>query len=141
MKLSGVDPPLIESKNVEVSPGIFMRTYCVGDISKPKAVFIHGFGGTGLTYYKLYKKLSQHYYVMFIDQIGIASSSKPDFDCQTPEQCNKYMVDYFELWRKAMDITGFYLIAHSWGGYLAGLYAVSYSQHIKKIIFVSPVGF
>lgn len=40
-----------------------------------------------------------------------------------------------------MNITDFYLVGHSWGGYISGLYSLQYSQHIKKLILVSPIGF
>ena len=39
-----------------------------------------------------------------------------------------------------MEITNFYLIGHSYGGFLAGHYAIKYRQHIKKVILMSPVG-
>ena len=37
------------------------------------------------------------------------------------------MLDYFEKWRVAMNnMTGFVLVGHSYGGYIAGTYAVKY---------------
>ena len=51
-----------------------------------------------------------------------------------------YFVEYFEKWRIAMDLTDFYLIGHSFGGYQVGLYASKYPQHIRKLILVSPIG-
>ena len=38
------------------------------------------------------------------------------------------------------DLTNFILVGHSFGGYLVGNYAVEYPQHIKKIVFISPIG-
>jgi len=38
------------------------------------------------------------------------------------------------------EITDFYLIAHSFGGYIMGNYAVAYPQHIKQLVLLSPVG-
>jgi pimeloyl-ACP methyl ester carboxylesterase len=35
-------------------------------------------------------------------------------------------MDFLEKWRSARTITGFNLVAHSFGGYLAGLYNVRY---------------
>ena len=46
-----------------------------------------------------------------------------------------------EKWRIAMgNITEFYLIGHSFGGYLMGNYAVAYPQHIKQLLLLSPIG-
>ena len=38
------------------------------------------------------------------------------------------------------NLTGFYLSAHSFGGYLMGNYAAGYHKHIKKLLLVSPIG-
>lgn len=46
----------------------------------------------------------------------------------------------FEEWRAALNLTGFFLAAHSFGGYLMGTYASLYPQHIKKLLLLSPLG-
>lgn len=64
-----------------------------------------------------------------IDTIGMSSSSRPkDFDRKTfdPETSISYFVEYLEKWRKAMDLSDFYLAGHSWGGYMVGNYALAY---------------
>lgn len=38
------------------------------------------------------------------------------------------------------ELTGFYLAAHSFGGYIMGNYALKYTQHIKRVILISPIG-
>ena len=37
-------------------------------------------------------------------------------------------------------MTGFVLAGHSFGGYLAGNYAVKFPQHVKKLLLISPIG-
>lgn len=39
-----------------------------------------------------------------------------------------------------MDITDFYLVGHSFGGYQVGLYACKYPYHVKKLVLASPIG-
>jgi len=39
-----------------------------------------------------------------------------------------------------MGLTDFFLAGHSFGGHLAGHYAIKYHQHIKKLLLLSPVG-
>ena len=34
----------------------------------------------------------------------------------------------------------FYLAGHSFGGYLAGNYALKYPQYVKKLLLLSPIG-
>ena len=39
-----------------------------------------------------------------------------------------------------MELTDFYLVGHSFGGYSVGHYAVKYPQHVKKLLLLSPIG-
>jgi len=75
----------------------------------------------------------------------MGSSSRPrDFDPKqvTPEQAISYFTTYLEKWRTAMDLNQpFYLAGHSFGGYLAGNYAVEYPQNVKRLLLLSPIGF
>jgi pimeloyl-ACP methyl ester carboxylesterase len=57
---------------------IYMNTVVVGKTSLPKIVWIHGFGASNALYYKMYKPLKDDYCMMFIDMIGMGSSSRPD---------------------------------------------------------------
>ena len=53
LKLSGLDPSLIEQKNVIVSnDGTFIRTNIFGK-DKPILVLIHGYGASGPLFYKI----------------------------------------------------------------------------------------
>ena len=45
-----------------------------------------------------------------------------------------------EEWRKALSIDKFYLVGHSFGGYLGTCYAEKYPDRIEKLILVSPAG-
>ena len=72
-----------------------------------------------------------------------SSSSEFEFDRSeiSPKQVTEYFVEYLEKWRKAMkNITNFFLIGHSYGGFIAGHYACKYHFHIKKLLLMSPVG-
>ena len=119
----------------------FVRTFIFGDKSKPKLVMVHGYASSGpLLCCKIANLLSEEFCVIAIDLIGMGGSSRPkDFDKHkiTPEECNAYFVEYFESWRVSMcnnfhddgseeEFTGFYLGAHSFGGYTSGWYSVKY---------------
>ena len=50
-------------------------------------------------------------------------------------------MNYFEKWRIEMgELTNFYLIGHSFGGYMMGNYASRHHQHIKRLILSSSIG-
>lgn len=69
----------------------------------PHIVMLHGFGGTALTYVRLFKSLSEFYQVHALDAFGVGHSShggfKEDF---TYDQARDYFVDAIEEWRKKM---------------------------------------
>lgn len=121
--------------------GNFMQTVIIGDPNLPKLVLVHGYGGSGLLLYRIFKDLSQHYNLIAIDLLGMGSSSRPPFECETGDEADNYCMVFMENWRKAMNyLTDFVLVGHSYGGYIAGTYASLYPQHIKKLILLSPLG-
>lgn len=73
----------------------------------------------------------------------MGASSRPfNYDCRriTPKESIDYFVNYLEEWRKEMGLKDFYLSGHSFGGYLAGCWAVEYPENIKKLLLLSPIG-
>ena len=76
-----------------------------------------------------------------IDILGMGSSSRPPFPCETAEESDLYCMEFMEKWRVAMkELDYFVLVGHSYGGYLAGTYASLHPQFIKKLILLSPLG-
>ena len=62
-----------------------MTTIVVGDIANPPLVLVHGFGGSGSLFYKVMKGLSENFYVIIIDLIGMGSSSRPEWTLRSAE--------------------------------------------------------
>ena len=120
-----------------------MTTICVGNTegNKPKLLLVHGYGGSGSLYYKVLNGLSQKFYVIVIDLIGMGSSSRVEWGNNTPEQADEFFMNVFENWRINMNnLTDFVVAAHSYGGYLMGSYCAAYPQHIRKLVLLSPLG-
>lgn len=159
LSLSGLPPEAIQSKSVKVGTDkdgkpITMRTHVINPSNfsrddKPKLVFLHGYAASGCIYYSLFPALHDAFCTIFVDQIGMGSSSRPDdFDRYnfTAEQVVNYFVDYLERWRVGfsnsvgLDFRDFYLLGHSFSGYVCGHYTLKYPQHVKKLILISPIG-
>lgn len=110
---------------------------------KPKLVLVHGYGASGVIFYRILKKLVEaDFHLYLVDILGMGASSRPIFDVdQSPESADQFFVDFLEKWRVAMgDLKEFFLAGHSFGGYICGNYAVKYPQHLKKLLMLSPVG-
>ena len=58
-----------------------MTTFICGDSSKPRLVLVHGYGGSGALFYRIFKLLMSDFHVFAIDIIGMGSSSRPAFNC------------------------------------------------------------
>lgn len=115
-------------------------TYEIGDKSKPQIVMVHGFGGSALIFYKLFKRLQKNYHVILIDLLGNGSSSRPEFLARTKDEAEAFYVQSLEKWRKKMGISQMNLVAHSFGAYISSRYAIKYPDRIKKLILWSPHG-
>ncbi len=75
-----------------------------------------------------------------LDLLGTGGSSRPNFNLETPEECVDFFLNSIEEWRQKMGLNQFYLVDHSFGGYISGLYAVKYTKYISKLILISPIG-
>ena len=129
-----------ESKRVWLEDGNYI--YCIqcGDSSKQPLVLIHGYLGSGVIFYKILKQLSDHFYVITIDLLGMGRSSRPEWKAETLEQAEDFFVNSLEEFRSCMDLSYFILAGHSFGGYISACYALKYPHHISKLLLLSPVG-
>lgn len=111
---------------------------------KPICVIMHGYGSSGALFYRFYQALQEHFCLLLVDLVGMGGSSRPDdIDIFTiePAELLEYYLKHLETWRLKMNnLTDFYLMAHSFGGYISSHYAVRYPQHIKKLLLLSPIG-
>jgi len=111
---------------VPVFKSEFILTVKLGECNLPKLVMIHGYGsGSGL-FYKMLKQLSEKFHIYMLDLLGMAGSSRPDFNSVAPKECVDFFTDSIEEWRRWLGLDKFYLLGHSFGGYISGLYAVKY---------------
>ena len=103
-------------------------------------VIIHGYQGSSITFYKLFKHLFPRYNVYCPDILGMALSSRPKVNLQTTEEWLEFFVESFEKMREALEIEKLHLVGHSLGGYLSALYALKYPERVSKLTLLSPAG-
>lgn len=148
LSYSGVDYSLFRFVNVVIDDERnYVRTIHLGEDKaqpdKTKLVLVHGYGASGIIFYKILKPLLEAgLHLILIDILGMGASSRPQFDeNMTAEAADIFFVNFMEQWRVAMgDMKGFFLAGHSFGGYVCGNYAAKYPQHIRKLLMLSPVG-
>ncbi|CAI2372487.1 unnamed protein product [Moneuplotes crassus] len=123
---------------VPIEDNEYIWTYEFGDTSKPHIVIVHGFGGAGMIFFKMFKQLSQHFHVYLIDILGMGRSNRGDFDCETYQECENYFVNSIEKWRQKVGIRKMNLLGHSFGGFICSKYALHYPRKINKLLLFSP---
>jgi pimeloyl-ACP methyl ester carboxylesterase len=113
-------------------------------------IFLHGFQATCANWIKMIKYFQKDFDVYCPDIIGMGISSRPqpNFD-DNPKDFINFFVDSIEALRieiyenikknKDKD-KKFYLVGHSFGGYICANYALKYPQNIKRLFLLSPVG-
>ena len=138
---AGIDTWLVE-------PGIELAHFSVGD--GRNVLVIHGGPGmpfsqpiSGLT------PLKDEYRFHYYDQRGCGESTRPidQFDSSNMFQ-NMQTLDQtlglgaliadIERIRQILGEEKLILIGHSWGGFLASLYAAEFPEHFNALILVSP---
>ncbi|PFQ48611.1 alpha/beta hydrolase [Bacillus cereus] len=105
---------------------------------KNKAVlYLHGGPGESCYDFSFHQaeRLKNSLYVIMIDQRGVCRSEV--ISEEEPFELMDLVEDAEEL-RKALQIEKWSVIGHSFGGYVALLYASIYPSSIEKIIFEGP---
>ena len=137
MEYSGIE---YERRRVEISKGNFLYCLRCGDPSSPPMILLHGYCGSGLIFYKILKQLSAEYNIYLVDQVGMGRSSRPRFKALSTYETENFFVEAIESFRQIMGLDKFVLAGHSFGGYVSGCYAIRYSQHVTKLLLLSPAG-
>ena len=113
-------------------------TEILGAEAAPVLLFIHGGpGGIGVADFIEYQgsRLSKDFKIVAPDQRGVwrseAITSDEDISLED-------LIEDYEALRKKLHIKRWSLLSHSFGGYLAVLYANLYPDSIECIVFESP---
>jgi proline iminopeptidase len=115
-----------------------LYTEVLGDDSSPALLFIHGGpGGIGVADFIEYQgnRLSKSLKVIAPDQRGVwRSEGIPDNEDIALED----IIEDFEELRKQLHINKWSILSHSFGGYIAVLYANLYPDSIECMIYECP---
>lgn len=114
----------------------------VGDVKASiPLILLHGGPGSGHNYFLPLQDLAKHHGIPLVmyDQIGCGKSTRLreragdvgfwTMDLFLDELDN--LIDYLGI------RSGFYLLGHSWGGMMAGVYAARQPEGLKKVILSS----
>ena len=100
----------------------------------PALLYLHGGPGAGSFDFSLYQRdrLNLTLRTVIFDQRGVLRSD-PVETCTVAD-----LVEDCEALRRALGITAWTVIGHSFGGMLALLYATAYPSSVTRVIFENP---
>jgi proline iminopeptidase len=145
-----LDPPAqpAEAGVWLVEPGIRLHYFSTGE-GKP-ALVIHGGPGTPpVKSWGGLEPLEEEYQFYYYDQRGCGESTRP-FDTFTSsnyyenmQALNKTLglgaqVADIERIRRILGVEKITLIGHSFGGFIAALYAAEFPERVEKLVLISP---
>lgn len=108
-------------------------------------LFVHGYANGLAFWYRTLPHFTRDdkYHVHAIDMLGFGRSSRPAWQFTQDEhlEAREYLVHSIEEWRQQMDIAEqITVVAHSFGGYICGNYALTHPEKLDKLMMVSPFG-
>ncbi|MGH0592699.1 alpha/beta fold hydrolase [Bacillus pretiosus] len=114
---------------------LYVETY--GKLKNKPVLYLHGGPGESCYDFSFHQaeRLKDSLYVIMIDQRGVCRSEEITED--EAFGLNDLIEDCEEL-KKVLQIEKWSVIGHSFGGYVALLYASIYPSSIEKIIFEAP---
>ncbi|WP_258959492.1 alpha/beta fold hydrolase, partial [Bacillus wiedmannii] len=114
---------------------LYVETY--GNLKNKPVLYLHGGPGESCYNFSFHQaeRLKDSLYVIMIDQRGVCRSEEITED--EAFGLNDLIEDCEEL-KKVLQIEKWSVIGHSFGGYVALLYASIYPSSIEKIIFEAP---
>lgn len=97
-----------------------------------KLLLLHGGPGTSPEYFENFPLyLKDNYTIYYYSQLGTYFSDQPTDTLLA--NVPKFAEDVEEV-RKGLGLESFYLLGHSWGNFLAQVYAAKYQKHLKGLI-------
>jgi len=125
---------MTDYRKVELSTGITMNVALAGPDDAPPVIMVHGFPESHRTWRDLAPLLSDELRLIMPDLRGYGDSDRPqdvaDYAIET------LIADIFAL-ADALQIDGFALVGHDWGGAIAWAAALRGDPRIKRLAIVN----
>jgi abhydrolase domain-containing protein 6 len=120
-------------KTVNIDEGLV--SYLEGGTGET-LILLHGFGANKDSWNRLARNLSDDYHIIALDLPGFGDSFKPmtldyDVDSQT-----KRLDEFINK----LKLTQFHIAGNSLGGYIAGNYAALFSDNVRSLWLLNPLG-
>lgn len=130
----------LEVQNMRLSDGNSLHYVVCGSEESPPLLFLHGLCGGGAVLYRVLAELATECRVYLVDLMGMGQSSRPACNVASTEEAEVFFTGPLEELCVKIGLHRFLLLGHSFGGYVAGAYALAYPHRVIQVLFLSPIG-
>lgn len=98
-------------------------------------LMLHGFLGDALNWMPLIDRLQPQFRCISLDLLGFGASARPHIRYDIAKE-----VAFVQQVVKALNLKNFYILGHSFGGWVAAAYALQHPESLKGLILAAPAG-
>lgn len=98
-------------------------------------LLLHGFMGNGTCWLPLMHQLQSQFRCISLDLLGFGESTKPIICYNIAKE-----VEFVRQVVEALQLEQFYILGHSFGGWVASAYALQYSHSLRGLVLAAPAG-
>ncbi len=98
-------------------------------------LMLHGFMGDASCWLPLSDRLKSHFRCIGLDLLGFGNSARPMIRYDIAKE-----VVFLRQVVEALQLDSFYLLGHSFGGWVSAAYALNYPASVKGLILAAPAG-
>jgi len=98
-------------------------------------LLLHGFMGSAACWLPLMNYLQAHLHCVAIDLMGFGDSAKPAIQYNIAQE-----VAFVRRFVEARQLDNFYIMGHSFGGWVAAAYALAFPESVQGLILAAPAG-
>ena len=138
-----ISPQDFHQHDLELSPGKTAHYLVFDKTAKTKVnvlVMLHGYLGSSMVFFKMFKVLMQHFYIVSVDLQGFGLSSRHPL---TPDSMDLW-IQYFTApvisVLRDLDIHRFNLLGHSLGGMMSAHLLKTIPDRVQRLYLLSPGG-
>lgn len=111
------------------------------DQKRPTLLFIHGIGGSAMSFRRLYKYFTYQFNIVAVNLPGFGISEYPPYLLNAnTEEISDWYSDFMVEYLKEMKIVKPIVIGHSMGGFLSIKTAKKYPDLFNKLVLVASAG-
>jgi pimeloyl-ACP methyl ester carboxylesterase len=119
---------------IALPTGVTLNVALGGARGGEPIIFLHGFPESHRTWRKVAPALAMDFFVVAPDQRGFGASDKP---AGVENYRTDRIVDDLIALADALELDGFTLVGHDWGGAVAWLAALRHPERIKRLVIVN----